>query len=145
MSSISKLKLISNKRTSTSDPIVFRRKKLVAKINEQLSIVKAKIDGTSYTSKKLKYVKDESGNKTSVEVVKRIKEWYWTGDNGKINLAIKYGSKTIELAKGKNAIELSSIDELYKTLEVVKDAVVNGELDEAISSVSDKVKSGFKK
>ena len=145
MSSISKLKLISSKRTSTSDPVVFRRKKLVAKINEQLSIVKAKIDGTSYTSKKLKYVKDESGNKTSVEVVKRIKEWYWTGDNGKINLAIKYGSKTIELAKGKNAIELSSIDELYITLEVVKDAVVNGELDEAISSVSDKVKSGFKK
>jgi len=145
MSSISKLKLISSKRVSSTDPIIFRRKKLVSKINEQVSLVKAKIDGTNYTAKKLKYVNDESGNRTQVEVLKRIKEWHWIGDNGKINLAIKYGSKTLDLSKGKNAIETSSMDDLLKTLELVKEAVVSGELDEAITTVSDKVKSSFKK
>ena len=85
------------------------------------------------------------GNRVSVESVKRVKEWFWTGAGNKINLSVRYGSKTLELAKGKNAIELATSDELIATLAALKEAVLAGELDDAISSASDKLRAGFGK
>lgn len=78
--------------------------------------------------------------------LKRVKEWFWIGDNGKINLAVKYGAKTLPLnKKGANAIELSSGDELISALKNLKVAVLNGELDDAINEVSTATREGFGK
>jgi hypothetical protein len=51
----------------------------------------------------------------------------------------------LELAKGKNAIELNQPSELVPTLQLIKDAVVAGELDDAIATASHKLREGFKK
>lgn len=48
--------------------------------------------------------------------LKRIKRWWVTNADGSVQLTIRYGSKPIELAKGKNAIELSSASEIASTL-----------------------------
>ncbi|MBM3607915.1 MAG: hypothetical protein FJX29_05605 [Alphaproteobacteria bacterium] len=96
--------------------------------------------------KRLKNVKDkETGERKTIEATKRVKEWYWTNNAGKIHLSVRYGSKTLELAKGKNAIELNTGEELLATLATLKEAVLAGELDEAISQASDKLKAGFSK
>ena len=52
--------------------------------------------------------------------------------DGKINLVVRYGSKPLEFAKGKNAIELASEAEVADTLRKVRDAVELGELDTLI-------------
>ena len=44
-----------------------------------------------------------------METIKRVKEWFWISESGKIMLSVRYGSKTLELAKGKNAIERRDI------------------------------------
>jgi hypothetical protein len=90
-------------------------------------------------------VTNAEGERVSVETTKRVKEWFWTTSNGKINLALRYGSKVLELSKGKNAIEISTGDELIATLSLLKDAVIAGELDDAITNASDKLRSGFAK
>jgi hypothetical protein len=145
MSTLSKLKLISSKKQRSASPIVMRRNKLANKIYEQIQLVIAKSEGRIYAPKKLKTVTNIEGEKRTVETTKRIKEWYWTADNGKINLNIRYGSKIIELAKGKNAIELGNVAELIETLTLIKDAVLVGELDDAITIASDNLRSGFSK
>lgn len=77
---------------------------------------------------------------------RKIKEWFWTNDAGKINLAIKYGAKGLPLnKKGANAVEVSTVDELIKTLVELKTATLNGELDEAINEVSTAIRMAFKK
>jgi hypothetical protein len=76
-------------------------------------------------------------------LLKRVKEWFWTTSSGKNNLAVRYGSKTLELGKGKNAIELSTGEELISTLALLKDAVIAGELDDAITNASDKLRAGL--
>jgi hypothetical protein len=87
-----------------------------------------------------------SGERVTVEAVKRVREWFWVNDSGKINLGIKYGAKTLALnKKGANAIELSSGDELIATLKTLKTAVANGEFDEAISEASKATKLAFSK
>ena len=60
-------------------------------------------------------------------------------------MAVRYGSKTLELGKGKNAIELNTGEELISTLDLLKDAVIAGVLDEAIANASDKLRAGFGK
>ena len=145
MSVIAKLKLVSSKRDRTTSPIVVRRTKLHAKLNEQLELATANKEGRIYAPKRIKTVTSADGNRVSVESVKRVKEWFWTGAGNKINLSVRYGSKTLELAKGKNAIELATSDELIATLAALKEAVLAGELDDAISSASDKLRAGFGK
>jgi hypothetical protein len=82
----------------------------------------------------------------TAETAKRIREWFWVADNGKINLAIKYGAKTLSLnKKGANAIELSNSDELITTLKSLKVMVANGELDEAINEMSLATRQAFAK
>ena len=145
MTVIAKLKLVSSKRERTTSPIVVRRTKLHAKLNEQLELATANKEGRIYAPKRIKTVTNADGNRVSVESVKRVKEWFWTGAGNKINLSVRYGSKTLELAKGKNAIELGTSDELIATLAALKEAVLAGELDEAINSASDKLRAGFGK
>ena len=145
MSVIAKLKLVSSKRERNLSPIIVRRNKLAAKIEEQLQLATAQKEGRLYAQKRIKNVTNAEGERVAVETTKRVKEWYWTTPANKINLCVRYGSKTLELSKGKNAIELSSGDELLSTLSILKDAVIAGELDDAITNASDNLRAGFSK
>ena len=145
MSAIAKLKLVASKRERFLSPTVARRQKLADKLDEQLALCQAQKNGDIYAPKRIKTIIKPDGERVRVEAVKRVKEWFWTNSNGKINLAVRYGSKTLELGKGKNAIELSTGDELISTLVLLKDAVIAGELDEAINNASDKLRAGFGK
>jgi hypothetical protein len=98
-----------------------------------------------FAPKRLKTVTNEDGERVLVETTKRVKEWFWKTPTNKINLSVRYGSKTLELAKGKNAIELGTQDELIETLALLQQVVIGGELDEAINNASDKLRAGFGK
>lgn len=146
MNTLSKLKLVNSKRSRTASPIVQRRNKLISKIAEQIDLATAQKEGRLFAPKKLKTVTNaETGERHTIETTKRVKEWFWTSDNGKINFSVRYGSKVIELAKGKNAIEVADTYELISTMMLIKEAVLAGELDEAINTASDKLRTGFGK
>ncbi|MDN5251973.1 hypothetical protein QWJ17_10810 [Betaproteobacteria bacterium LSUCC0117] len=145
MTFIAKLKLVASKRERNLSPILVRRNKLAAKIEEQLQLATAQKEGRFYAPKRIKNVTNAEGERVAVETTKRVKEWFWTTPANKINLSVRYGSKTLELAKGKNAIELSSGDELLTTLSMLKEAVIAGELDDAITNASDNLRAGFSK
>lgn len=145
MSALAKLKLVASKRNTTQSPVQHRRNKLAGKIAEQIALATARIEGRVYAPTKLRTVTDSvTGERRTVEVHKRVKEWFWTADTGKINLSIRYGAKTLELAKGKNAIEVATQAELIDTLNTVKDAVLAGELDVQIEASSQSLRQGFK-
>jgi hypothetical protein len=58
---------------------------------------------------------------------------------------VRYGSKVLELAKGKAAIEVTDAQDLIRALEAVKVAVLAGELDAQIDAASGALRSGFKR
>ena len=88
----------------------------------------------------------DTGEIKRIEVPKRIRPWYFTSDNGKICLQIKYGSKVIDISgKNKPTIELANIDDLVKTLELIKTATLAGELDLLLESAGLKLRDGFTK
>ena len=148
MSTLTSMKLVVSKKHQSVAPIVVRRNKLCAKLHEQIELCEAQKSGTTYAPKRLKTFTDKhSGERKTIETVKRVKEWFWVSDSGKINLAIKYGAKTLTLdkKKGLNAIEVSNGDELIKTLTLLKGCVLNGEFDDAITEVSTATRKAFGK
>ena len=147
MSIVTNLKLITTVKSSAVSPVLLRRSKLLAKVQEQLDLCEAKRNQQIYAHKRLKIgINKETGERTTIETIKRVKEWFWTTENNKINLVIKYGSKTLLLnKKGANAIEITNVTELIGILHKLKDAVVAGEFDDAISEVSDATRKAFNK
>ena len=145
MAVLSNLKLVASKKQISASPVVHRRNKLAAQIHQQIELCVAKKSGQSYAPKKMRtFVNKQTGERMTTEVTKRVKEWFWISPEGKINLAIKYGAKTLPLnKKGANAIEVSTGEELISTLENIKAAVLQGELDEAITEVSSALRAGF--
>lgn len=147
MSTFAKLKLVAAKRQRTISPVLHRRNKLASKITEQIELLKAQKEGRVYAPKRLKtYTDKDTGQRMTVEASKRVKEWFWPSEGGKINLEIRYGSKTLNLnAKGATAIEVSDGDDLLSTLELIKQAAITGELDAQIDAASKTLRAGFEK
>ena len=144
MTAIGKLTLITATKPTALAPIVQKRNKLIKKLHEQITLATALAEGREYTATKLRTVTDDAGNTKTVEQPKRIRQWWWTADNGKLCLTVRYGAKVLELAKGKTAIQLAGTDALVTTLETVKAAVAAGELDAAITATSGAVRNSFK-
>ena len=149
MSTLNGLKLVVSKKQLHASPTIIRRNKLIKKLHEQLALCEAQQEGKTYAPLRIKtYVNKATGERMTTEVAKRIKEWFWvSNDNNKINLSVKYGAKTLVLNKKTkaNAIELASGDELIATLKALKIAVANGELDDAITEVSEATRLAFGK
>ena len=127
MTVLDTLNFVAFNPLQNNNPIAVRRRKLIAKIDEQIQLASNK----DYSPMQHKWVTDEQGKQTKVEVevAKRVKCWWTASVDGKINLVERYGNKTLEFAKGKNAIELASEAEVADTLRKLREAAELGELD----------------
>ena len=128
MTILNTLNFVSFSAASNSDPIVARRSKLIAKIEEQIQLA----NDPNYLPIKTKWITDAEGNQRKIDVPKRIKRWWTKSINGHINLVVRYGSKPLEFSKGKNAIELVDENAVAETLVKIKEATEKGELDTLI-------------
>jgi hypothetical protein len=146
MSVLSGLKLVAAKRPSALAPIQVRRNKLIVNLTEQIALATALKDGATFAPKRLRRVKDSvSGETRSVEMNKRVRQWWFAAESGKVVVQLRYGSKVIDIAKGKNSVEVANGAELIVVLGTLKSAVETGELDQQISSAADAVKARFGK
>jgi hypothetical protein len=117
MSTLSSLKLVAARKPVKPSGLVQRRHKLSNKLWEQLQLAQAQAAGESYAPTRQRVIKDpETGLRREVTVPKRIRPWWFVAENGKVCLSVKYGSRVMELAKGKSAVEVAGPQELIKTL-----------------------------
>lgn len=138
------LKLSSAQKGANISPVQQRRNKMSKRLWEQIQLAKAQANGTQFAPIKFRSVKDaETGVRKQVEVPKRVKAWWFTADNGKTAISVRYGARVIELAKGKFAVEVSGPAELVPTLEIIKAAVEAGELDTQLEATAGSVRMGF--
>lgn len=146
MSALNSLKFVSAKRPSQLTSIQVRRNKLCNRLWSQIQLATALQKGENYTEKKFRTVRDRhTGETRSVELNKRVRQMWFVGENGKVCIQVKYGSRVLDFGRGKNAIEVASADELISALTTLKDAVETGELDSQLNLAADAVKERFKK
>ena len=144
--SIANLKLTAARKGTHISPIVLRRNKMSRRIWEQIELAKCQAAGTQFIQTKFRSVKDaETGLRRQVEIPKRIKSWVFTTDGGKTAIAVRYGARVLELAKGKFAVEVASPAQVISTLELIKTAIDAGELDEQLEATAGSVKANFRR
>jgi hypothetical protein len=143
MTALTSLKLTSAKKPTQMTPVQQRRNKLAKRLWEQIELAKAQQSGLTFAPTKLRTITNtETGERKQIETKKRLKTW-WFADKGKLVLSVRYGTKVLELAKGKWAVEVGSEKDLVPTLELLKGAVLDGELDAQIEVASSKLREGF--
>ena len=144
MTGLAALKLVATKKTTHITPVQQRRNKLAKRLWEQAQLARAQEAGSNFAPIQNKTVWNKAtGERKQVEIRKRLKQWWFIADNGKLALSVHYGNKTLELAKGKWAVEVASDAELAPTLETIKQAVLAGELDAQIEAAANRLREGF--
>ena len=133
MTHLSKLTLTQLKRAQKQSPAEQRRSKLILKIEEQISLAQALAEGKRYVVMKAAWTRDADGNKQRVQREKVVRPW-WVPEGEGVSLVVKYGARSLELAKGKRAISVPHVPMLPGALNTVIAAVKAGELDGAIDA-----------
>lgn len=144
MATLASLKLTSAVKPTNVPAIQVRRNKLARRLWEQMELAKAQQAGAQFSVTKFRTVRDnDTGMRKQVEVNKRVKQWWFVTDGGKLAVGVRYGARLLELAKGKFAVEIANEKELVPTLEAIKAAVLAGELDAQMEAASTKLRDGF--
>jgi hypothetical protein len=144
MTALTGLKLTTAQKPTQMTPVQQRRNKMAKRLWEQMELAKAQQAGSTFAPTKFRSVKDATtGERKQVEMNKRVKAWWFVADNGKLVLSVRYGTKLLELAKGKWAIEVGAEKDLVGVLDVIKTAVLAGELDAQIEAAANKLRDGF--
>lgn len=145
------MKLAGLKLTAAKQPGAFseeqvRRNKLVRRLVEQRALATAAASGSAYAPTKTRLIKDaDTGERTSVTVNKRVKQWWFATDDNRLALTVRYGSQVLELGRGKFSIDIADLNQLVPVIDLLIDAVRAGELDAQVAVAAGTLKRGFKK
>jgi len=131
------VKLVLAVRPTFQDPVALKRSKFISRVSEQLEIANLLMKGEQipFTS---------FHDPVSLKRPRKISPWWWTDKDGKYLMAIKYGSKVIELAKGKTAVQAETLDQIIEVLKSLKQATSNGELDVLLTQAGELIRKRFK-
>ena len=146
MTIIASLKVTNANRPRQQPVIVQRRNKLINALHDQLELARADAEGREYLRTRRRHVKNPvTGEYAEAMVSRRPRAWFWTADDGKIYISLKYGTRVIEMAKGKSAIEVGEKRQLVPVIEALKKAVAACELDIHINAAGAEVSKRFLK
>ncbi len=143
---LSQLKLSATKKPAIASEEQHRRSKMVRRLQEQIALARAELSGTTYAPIRNRTVRDaDTGAKHVVSSAKRVKAWWFDADNNRLALTVRYGSQVLELGKGKFSVDVPDLNHLVPTLELIVEAVREGELDAQIANAATSLRKGFKR
>lgn len=126
-----KLNFVSLPKNFRNDPVMKRREKMLSQLEQQRNLAQ----DPSFTIVQQRWVKDENGIKQPVERHKQIKRWWLRNGMGDCLLIIRYGSRVLELQKGKAAIDTGGEANLVAVIEEIMRMTKEGELDGLLMDV----------
>ena len=130
MNALKALNLVAMPKLNKQDPKQQRRRKLLTQLDQQRGLA---LD-PNYVVARQKWVKQENGDKQLVNAPKRVKRWWREDADGNCFFVVRYGSKPLALAAGKEAIAVGGKDKLVGVIDAVIAAAKAGELDDMISA-----------
>ena len=132
MSVLAKLNLKTVQRSVVKDPVTLRREKLIAGIEEQLRVVEAAMRGDTYKVLTSKRMRNEAGERVTVENERTVRAWYFEQNRG-YYVQCRYGARILMLNGKNNAVWVETLKDVAETLAAFKAAALAGELDKAIA------------
>lgn len=116
------LKFVAARKPVAIDVALLRRRRVVQRIDQQISILKSANESQSPRS-----------------------SWVWMDEAGTYFVSIKYGRQSVELAKGMYAIQCDTVDQVPTAFELVRAMVLNGHFDKQLAQASQQIRAKFGK
>ena len=143
---LSTLKLTDARKPTLVSPQVQRRNKLIRRIWQQTELARAQASGTQFTVKRFRTFTDvTTGARKQIETDVRVKPWWFVTAAGKLAISVRYGSRVLEIAPKKFAVEVGAEKDLIAVLDTIKSAVTAGELDAQIEAAATTLRAAFAK
>jgi hypothetical protein len=130
MGHLAKLNFKEFTRNVQADPVLVRRDKLMAAIDEQQKVLAAALKGESYTVAAMR-TRNVEGEKVRIQVERTVRPWFFEQDGGWY-VQCKYGARPLRLSDKGNAAFVAKLDAVAAVLEALKLAAMSGELDAAL-------------
>ena len=125
MNSLKSLTFIPAPPKTPNNPTVFRRERLLQRLQEQLQLAK----DPAFAPIVKRWKKGEDGVKRPVDHIRRVKPWWRVDEKGFTVLTVRHGFKPLEFEKGKAAIAVGTVEKLESVLTTLIGATGSGELD----------------
>ncbi len=136
MSALKKLMIKTVSRQTVLLLAEIRRKKMVSKIEEQQALLESVLKGQEFKVTRQRVTRDAAGAKVRHTVDRQVKAWWFAqGAGAAVFVQAKYGTKVIALSGAGNSVQVATVGDVAAVLSAIKDAVVAGELYNAISAV----------
>lgn len=137
MTALTKLNFKSVTRSTTRDPVLARRDKLVAALKEQQLVHAAALKGEDYRVEKTKWMNNEHGERVSVKTHRRVRAWFFEQDGGWY-VQCRYGARVIAVDGRNNAVFVKSLKDVDAVLEAFAAAATAGELDAVLAQAAER-------
>lgn len=123
---------------AASDPLHRARDKLLGSLADQRAFATAVAAGEVYSPpKNIVSRKNDAGERVRVEAHRRIRKGWFQDGTGTVHFSARVGGKPLELAKGKQAVEVGTLDKLPSVIDMLIEAVRAGELDTQIATAAE--------
>lgn len=132
MTALKALTFITAPLKTPHNPTLFRRERLLQRLEEQLQLAK----DPSYAPVLKRWKTAADGVKRPVEHIRRVKPWWRVDSNGFVVLTVRYGFTPLEFEKGKAAIAVGAREKLEGVLSTLIAATRSGELDAFLDALS---------
>ncbi|MDB2520534.1 hypothetical protein N9X54_10105 [Planktomarina temperata] len=124
-------------RSSTRDPVINRRDKLVAGLKEQKLVHAATLRKEDHLVERDKWMQNDTGERVLVKIHRRIRPWFFAQDGGWY-VQCRYGARVITADGTNNAVFVNSLADVAGVLDALLNAAAAGELDRAIIQVAER-------
>jgi len=137
MTALAKLNFKSVTRSTTRDPVLARREKLVAGLKEQKLVYAAALKGEDHRVERHKWMNNEQGERVLVKTHRRVRPWFFEQDGGWY-VQCRYGARVIAADGINNAVFVKTLKDVGAVLDVFLAAATEGELDVAIAKTAER-------
>ena len=137
MSALAKLNFRSVTRSTQRDPVIARREKLVANLQEQQRVHSAALKGEDYRVERHKWMTNDQGERVAVKTHRRVRPWFFEQDGGWY-VQCRYGARVIAADGTNNAVFVKSLKDVGDVLAAFLSAAQAGELDAAIAKAAER-------
>ena len=137
MNALAKLNFKTVAKTTTRDPVIARREKLIAGLKEQQLVYTALLKNEDHRVERHKWMNNELGERVLVKTHRRVRPWFFEQDGGWY-FQCRYGARVIAADGSNNAVFVKSLKEVGPVLDVFLSAAAAGELDGAIAKTAER-------
>ena len=136
MTHLSKLSFKTVERSvQQRDPVLERRTKIMAAIDEQKLVLAAKLKGDIHYAEKPKWMTNEQGERVLVTAQRQVKPWFFQQDGGWY-VQCRYGARVVLVDGKNNAVFVKDLKDVATVLDAVSAAVNAGELDTVLAQAT---------